>query len=98
MSTRNQALQWIGSLLIILTVVFSSPNPAIAQDLRVSRPGPEFLIVGHMGAPIHEVENTLQSFQKALELGANAIETDVCITKDGELFSGMTGAPMPRWP
>lgn len=85
MTTRNQTLRWIGSLLIILTVVFPALQPATAEDLRVSRPGPEFLIVGHMGAPIHEVENTLPSFQKALELGANAIETDVCITKDGEV-------------
>ena len=28
-------------------------------------------------------ENTIESFRRALELGADAIETDICVTKDG---------------
>lgn len=30
-----------------------------------------------------EAENTILSFEKALGLGANAVETDVCVTRDG---------------
>ncbi|MEW6116649.1 MAG: glycerophosphodiester phosphodiesterase family protein [Nitrospirota bacterium] len=45
-----------------------------------------FLKVGHRGAKAYEVENTLESFQKAIELGANAVEFDVRKTKDGELI------------
>ncbi|HNV68391.1 MAG TPA: glycerophosphodiester phosphodiesterase family protein [Candidatus Ozemobacteraceae bacterium] len=71
-------------LLIVVWAVFA-PLAGHSQDLRLQKPGADFLIVGHMGAPLHAVENTLPSFQKALELGANAIETDVCITKDGEV-------------
>ena len=45
-----------------------------------------FLKVGHRGARTHEVENTLESFGKAIELGANAIELDVRISKDSHLI------------
>jgi glycerophosphoryl diester phosphodiesterase len=40
-------------------------------------------VVGHRGAPREAAENTLDSFAKALDLGADAIETDVCVTLDG---------------
>lgn len=42
-----------------------------------------FLKVGHRGARGYETENTLTSFQKAIKLGANAIELDVRATADG---------------
>jgi glycerophosphoryl diester phosphodiesterase len=45
-----------------------------------------FLKVGHRGSRADEVENTLESFGKAIELGANAIELDVRISKDAELI------------
>lgn len=44
-----------------------------------------FLKVGHRGAGAYEVENTLESFKKAIELGVNAIEMDVRESKDGRL-------------
>jgi glycerophosphoryl diester phosphodiesterase len=44
-----------------------------------------FLQVGHRGAKAYEIENTLESFKKAIELGANAIELDVRKSKDGKL-------------
>ncbi len=45
-----------------------------------------FLKVGHRGAKAYEIENTLKSFKKAIELGANAIELDVRISKDRKLI------------
>jgi len=44
------------------------------------------LKIGHRGAKTYEIENTLESFKKAIELGANGIELDVRISKDGELI------------
>ena len=41
--------------------------------------------VGHRGAMGYEPENTLASFQKALEIGADMIELDVRACKSGEL-------------
>ena len=43
------------------------------------------LKIGHRGARGYAPENTLKSFQKAIELGVDAIELDVQICKSGEL-------------
>lgn len=45
-----------------------------------------FLKVGHRGAKAYEIENTLESFKKAVALGANAVELDVQKTKDEKLI------------
>jgi len=41
-----------------------------------------FEIVAHRGIHIDHPENTLPAFQKAIELGADAVELDVRLTKD----------------
>lgn len=43
------------------------------------------MLVGHRGACAYEPENTLRSFKKAIELGANAVEFDIRRTKDGQI-------------
>ncbi len=40
-------------------------------------------IIGHRGAPFDAPENTILSFQKAWEAGADAVEGDFWLTKDG---------------
>ncbi len=42
-------------------------------------------IIGHRGASFDAPENTLASFQMAWEQGADAIECDVRLTKDGQI-------------
>ncbi|SHI21599.1 glycerophosphoryl diester phosphodiesterase [Sporobacter termitidis DSM 10068] len=42
-------------------------------------------IIGHRGVPHLAPENTMASFKLALESGADGLETDVQMTKDGEL-------------
>ena len=42
-------------------------------------------IVGHRGVRALLPENTLISFQKAIDLGLNGIETDIHMTTDGQL-------------
>jgi glycerophosphoryl diester phosphodiesterase len=44
-----------------------------------------FLKIGHRGARAYETENTLASFRRAIELGVNALEFDVRLSKDGRL-------------
>lgn len=44
------------------------------------------LKIGHRGAKAYEPENTILSFKRALELGVNAVELDVRMTKDGEII------------
>jgi glycerophosphoryl diester phosphodiesterase len=42
-----------------------------------------FEIVAHRGAPLDVPENTIPAFERALELGADAVEMDVRLTSDG---------------
>lgn len=42
-------------------------------------------IIAHRGASYFEPENTLRSVKKAIELGADWVEVDVRISRDGEL-------------
>jgi glycerophosphoryl diester phosphodiesterase len=41
------------------------------------------IAVAHRGAPYHHPENTIDSLRTALDLGADAVETDVRLTRDG---------------
>jgi glycerophosphoryl diester phosphodiesterase len=43
------------------------------------------LRIGHRGARAYAPENTIASFRKALEIGADAVELDVRKTKDNQL-------------
>ena len=45
----------------------------------------DIFVVGHRGANAEAPENTLKSFRKAIEIGADMIEFDIHITKDGEI-------------
>ena len=42
--------------------------------------------IGHRGAKGHVAENTLASFQKAIEFGVDGIELDVHLSLDGKLI------------
>jgi len=53
--------------------------PRIRRRRLIEKP---FLIIGHRGSPAEEVENTIPSFERALNESANALEMDICITKD----------------
>jgi glycerophosphoryl diester phosphodiesterase len=56
------------------------------MDIALLRaPGAPVLRVGHRGAKGHAPENTFASFQLAVEMGVSAVETDVHLSKDGEV-------------
>lgn len=44
------------------------------------------LIFGHRGAKAYYPQNTLLSFEKALEMGADGLELDIHYSKDGEIM------------
>ena len=44
----------------------------------------DFLIIGHRGAAGIQAENTLSSFQKAIDLDCQAVELDVQVARDTE--------------
>ena len=41
--------------------------------------------IGHRGAAGHEPENTLRSIERAIEFGADFVEVDVQLTRDGHI-------------
>lgn len=45
----------------------------------------EFQVIAHRGASSICPENTMIAFERAMDIGSNAIETDVQMTKDGAL-------------
>jgi glycerophosphoryl diester phosphodiesterase len=45
------------------------------------------IVYAHRGAAAEQPENTLPSFRRALELGADALETDVHLTADGVIVA-----------
>jgi len=50
---------------------------------RVKETNKNPLIIGHRGASTHAPENTLAAFQLALDVGADGVEFDVQLAKDG---------------
>lgn len=56
--------------------------PRLREGGDPSRP---IRVVGHRGAPRLFPENTTASYSAAIELGADAIEVDVCLTRDDQV-------------
>ncbi|KGH46132.1 MULTISPECIES: glycerophosphodiester phosphodiesterase family protein [Modestobacter] len=44
-------------------------------------------IIGHRGAPSYRPEHTVASYELAIDLGADLIEPDVVVTRDGQLVA-----------
>ena len=60
------------------------PDPQTVSRRPASSP-PRPAIVGHRGAAAHAPENTLASFRRALEDGAQLLECDVHLSADGQV-------------
>lgn len=59
----------------------SAPDAPILLRVPIRR----FYVVGHRGAPHRYPENTLASYQEALDRGANGLEFDLCLNSDGNI-------------
>ncbi len=55
----------------------------LRPGLPAAAAGKPCFVIGHRGAARLEAENTLASFDRALALGADTVETDVSVTSDG---------------
>jgi glycerophosphoryl diester phosphodiesterase len=54
---------------------------AVRPAIRLSQP----VVIGHRGAPAYRPEHTTASYELAIDLGAELIEPDVVISRDGAL-------------
>jgi len=63
----------------------AAPLPPAARSRRSRPVRPRPLVIGHRGAAGYRPEHTLASYELAARLGADFMEPDVVITKDGVL-------------
>ncbi|XP_005699566.1 PREDICTED: glycerophosphodiester phosphodiesterase domain-containing protein 4-like [Capra hircus] len=70
-------------LLCLYVVPFGTYSPCLQEKEKLA-PKPTFF--GHRGAPMLGPENTIMSFEKAVEYGAHGLESDVRISFDGVPF------------
>ncbi len=68
-----------------VTALSATALPAVAQynTLDGARP----IVIGHRGASGYRPEHTLESYRVAIEMGADYIEPDLVMTKDGVLVA-----------
>jgi glycerophosphoryl diester phosphodiesterase len=87
-----------GAVALVLSLI--AANPAHTQR---EAPGPRAnkpLIIAHRGGALESTENTIAAFQRAFRVGADGIETDIRLTRDGvvvvyhdEVFGRVEGLP-----
>ncbi|CAK6967349.1 glycerophosphodiester phosphodiesterase domain-containing protein 5 [Scomber scombrus] len=76
-------LLYLSVLLGLYLVPLYISSPCI-MDPSTLKPRPN--VIGHQGAPMLAPENTLWSFQRALQMNTTGLEADVAISVDGVPF------------
>ena len=72
---------------ISITIAFSLlMSCSASRKTSVPKNFPSFYKEGHRGARGLMPENTIPSMKKAIEAGANVVEVDIYITKDGQVL------------
>lgn len=66
--------------MFVSAVLWSAAGSTSCDD----KPG--VVVIGHRGAPLEELENSIASFSRARDLGADGVELDVQLTADGRLI------------
>ena len=63
----------------------SQPKPQVIPPTAL--PENDFLIIGHRGASAYAAGHTLAAYEMAVLMGADYIEIDLQMTKDGKLVA-----------
>ena len=87
MADRRQVLR-LGALAAGAPAVLgATAAPAVAGARTQGHGRPPSLVIGHRGASGYRPEHTLASYELAARMGADYIEPDLVITKDGVLVA-----------
>lgn len=57
------------------------------KAVRTPRQARSPLVIGHRGAPSYRPEHTVASYELAIDLGADLVEPDLVVTRDGALVA-----------
>ena len=68
---------------LAICIAALGPSSASVQAQTPTLYGQRPIVIGHRGASGYRPEHTLASYQLAIDLGANFIEPDLVLTKDG---------------
>lgn len=75
----------LGGIVTTVAVVATALAVPMSAPANAARSG-DFRITAHRGAPTRDItENTIRSMRRAIRLKASALETDIRITKDGQV-------------
>ncbi|MBJ7501395.1 MAG: glycerophosphodiester phosphodiesterase [Sphingopyxis sp.] len=77
----------IRSVVALLAVLLSSGCSADAVTAQPTLDGQPPIVIAHRGASGERPEHTLASYRLAIDLGADYIEPDLVLTKDGVLVA-----------
>jgi glycerophosphoryl diester phosphodiesterase len=73
-------------LAILATTVLTATLP-MADAPAAAHRHPDPIVIGHRGASGYRPEHTLASYRLAIEQGADVIEPDLVVTRDGALIA-----------
>lgn len=74
------------SLILIVSCKSHDRNKTITTTQKQrTLSGEQTLIIGHRGTPGYLPEHTIESYTNAIKMGADFIEPDLVMTKDGFL-------------
>src|SRR5262245_4810763 len=82
MKVKREDLTHVGLAFCFSLMIIVSPLPLFR--LTANEPGKKIL-VAHRGASAYTPEHTLEAYRLAIEQGADYVEQDLQVTKDGVL-------------
>ncbi|XP_070807885.1 glycerophosphoinositol inositolphosphodiesterase GDPD2 [Pituophis catenifer annectens] len=74
---------YLGAMLALYLAPLGIDSPCFLEHSQLP---PKPALFGHRGAPMLAPENTMMSFQKAINCGLSVLETDVRVSADGIPF------------
>ncbi|HYK71738.1 MAG TPA: glycerophosphodiester phosphodiesterase [Pseudoneobacillus sp.] len=88
-SRKKQLKKWsiVGLIFITISYLFLNFGPVHKRPDLPFFTSEQPLVIAHQGGELLAPSNTMMAFQHAVDLGVDVLETDIHITKDGELVT-----------
>ncbi|MEK6289161.1 MAG: glycerophosphodiester phosphodiesterase [Acidobacteriota bacterium] len=91
------------SILLALAALWPATNNLPTANAKPASGTSRPLVIAHRGGALESTENTIAAFQRAVKIGADGIETDIRLTRDGvvvvyhdQYFGRMEGLAPPQ--